>query len=82
MLGYIKNRGQNSNLTGWWQVYGDEAEAARLFSRFRKCREDVYKRQSQYCVTVCRTTDGAILFEFDCGKDLNLACLLYTSRCV
>ncbi len=28
---------------------------------------------SQYCVTVCRTTDGAILFEFDCGKDLNLA---------
>lgn len=28
---------------------------------------------SQFCVTVCRTTDGAILFEFDCGKDLNLA---------
>ena len=28
---------------------------------------------SQYCVTVCRTTDGTILFEFDCGKDLNLA---------
>ena len=28
---------------------------------------------SQYCVTVCRTTDGTILFEFDCGRDQNLA---------
>ena len=34
---------------------------------------------SQYCVTVCRTTDGAILFEFDCGKDLNLAVSPQTS---
>lgn len=28
---------------------------------------------SQYCVTVCRTTDGTILFEFDCGRDQSLA---------
>ena len=28
---------------------------------------------SQYCVTVCRTTDGKILFEFDCGKENSLA---------
>ncbi len=34
---------------------------------------------SQYCVTVCRTTDGTILFEFDCGKDLNLAVSPQTS---
>lgn len=34
---------------------------------------------SQFCVTVCRTTDGAILFEFDCGKDLNLAVSPQTS---
>lgn len=57
VLGYIKNRGQNSKLTGWWQVYGDEAEAARLFSRFRKCR-DVYSRlwsegRSVQQLTVC-----------------------------
>lgn len=34
---------------------------------------------SQFCVTVCRTTDGTILFEFDCGKDLNLAVSPQTS---
>lgn len=38
VLGYITNRGRNSKLTGCWQVYGDAAEAARQFARFRKCR--------------------------------------------
>lgn len=57
VLGYIKNRGQNSKLTGWWQVYGDAAEAERQFRRFRKCR-DVYSRlwsegRSLRQLTVC-----------------------------
>lgn len=43
VLGYIKNRGRNSKLTGWWQVYGDEQSAARQFERFRRCR-DIYSR--------------------------------------
>ena len=43
VLGYITNRGRNSKLTGCWQVYGDAAEAARQFARFRKCR-DLYAR--------------------------------------
>ena len=43
VLGYIKNRGRNSKLTGWWQVYGDEQSAARQFERFRRCR-DIYTR--------------------------------------
>lgn len=57
VMGFIRNRGQNSKLTGWWQVYGD-AEAAELtFARFRKCR-DVYARlwsagRSVQQLTVC-----------------------------
>lgn len=55
VLGYIKNRGQNSKLCGWWQVYGDAAEAERRFARFRKCR-DVYARLWQRGKTVQQLT--------------------------
>ena len=43
VLGYIQNRGKNSKLTGFWQVYGDEADAARKFSLYRRCSA-VYRR--------------------------------------
>lgn len=44
VLGFIRNRGQKSKLTGCWQVYGDEESAAIQFARFRKCRE-IYLKQ-------------------------------------
>lgn len=43
VLGYIQNRGRNSKCTGFWQVYGDEADAARKFSLYRRCSA-VYRR--------------------------------------
>lgn len=43
VIGFMENRGHNSKCTGYWKVYGDDAEAGRTFARFRKC-QDVYGR--------------------------------------
>lgn len=57
VLGYIRNKGRNSRLTGFWQVYGGADSAARLFERYRKCR-DAYaqlwsKGKTVQQLTVC-----------------------------
>jgi hypothetical protein len=43
VIGFIENEGQNSKCAGCWKAYRDEAEAMRLFDRYRKCG-DVYRR--------------------------------------
>ena len=37
--GFIENRARNFKCAGLWKVYGDEAAARELFSRFKKCTE-------------------------------------------
>ncbi len=41
VVGFIENQGQNSKCAGYWKVYRDEKEAAKMFQRFKKCK-DVY----------------------------------------
>ena len=41
--GFIQNRGKNCKCTGCWKVYGDSAQAEKLFAKYQKCRE-VYCR--------------------------------------
>ena len=41
--GFIENNGQNFLYSGYWKVYGDEAEAQSLFQKFDRCRE-AYRR--------------------------------------
>lgn len=35
--GFIENGAEGAKLTGYWKVYGDEAEARRLFAKYKKC---------------------------------------------
>ena len=58
VLGYIQNRGKNSKLTGFWQVYGDADEAARSFRRYRKCSE-LYRRLYDSARGLMQLTVGA-----------------------
>jgi len=37
--GFIKNKGKNYSLSGYWKVYGDTEYASAMFSTFKKCRE-------------------------------------------
>ena len=37
--GFIENHAKNYKFTGYWKVYGDEAEAKKLFDRYRKCTQ-------------------------------------------
>lgn len=41
--GFIKNKGNNFKLCGYWKVYNDEKYAKILFGRYTKCTE-VYTR--------------------------------------
>lgn len=43
VIGFIENAGQNFKCSGCWKVYCNECETARLFARYKKCR-DVYLR--------------------------------------
>jgi hypothetical protein len=38
--GFIENRGKNSKLSGYWKVYGDEANARKKFDEYRKAETD------------------------------------------
>lgn len=38
--GFIKNKGENYKLCGYWKVYGNKKEARRLFKRYNSCRKD------------------------------------------
>lgn len=43
VIGFIRNKGQNSKYVGCWKVYCDESEAVKKFARMKKCRE-IYTR--------------------------------------
>lgn len=36
--GFLKNKGKNCKLCGYWKVYSDEEQARKLFSSFTRCR--------------------------------------------
>lgn len=40
---FIRHGGRNCRMCGVWKVYSNEADAARTFSRYKKCK-DVYTR--------------------------------------
>ncbi|MDR3192892.1 MAG: DUF3793 family protein [Treponema sp.] len=39
VLGFVKHKGKNYKLCGYWKVYGDVEEAKQCFRQFDKCRE-------------------------------------------
>lgn len=41
VVGFIRNKGQNCKLCGYWKVYGDVNEAQHLFERFNVCRDEI-----------------------------------------
>ena len=56
VCGFIRNHAQNYKFIGYWKVYGDEENARRTFSRYKKCTDS-------YCRSLkagCRLTDLAV----------------------
>ena len=57
VIGFIENAGRNCKCNGYWKVYSDECEAARLFAKFRHCK-NIYaklfdsRKRSIYQLTV------------------------------
>ena len=45
--GFIENQGENYVLCGYWKVYGNAAQARRLFALYDDAREDVSRRMKQ-----------------------------------
>lgn len=41
VMGFIKNKGQNCKLCGYWKVYGDADRAKSLFHQFNSCRDQL-----------------------------------------
>jgi hypothetical protein len=39
VLGFVKHKGKNYKLCGYWKVYGDVDQAKRCFRRYDECRE-------------------------------------------
>lgn len=58
VVGFIHNAGKNCKCAGCWKVYGDECEAVKIFSKFKKCR-DVYKRHWEQGKSVWQLTVSA-----------------------
>ena len=45
--GFISHKGKDSICTGYWKVYGNAAQARRLFALYDDAREDVSRRMKQ-----------------------------------
>lgn len=43
VIGFVRHRGRNYKLCGYWKVYGDAEQARHLFQRFTGCREALLK---------------------------------------
>jgi hypothetical protein len=41
VLGFVRHKGQNYKLRGYWKVYGDVERAKRCFQRYDACRERI-----------------------------------------
>jgi hypothetical protein len=51
VLGFVKHKGRNYKLCGYWKVYGDVEQAQKLFRQYDVCREcmkNMFTRRSQY----------------------------------
>lgn len=44
VMGFIKNKGQNCKFCGYWKVYGDEAQARKLFDAYSSARDEMVMR--------------------------------------
>ncbi len=44
--GFIKHKGQNCKLSGYWKVYANEAQTAALFKKYTRCREILCRHAS------------------------------------
>ena len=44
VIGFIRNAGQGSKLTGYWKVYGDVEAASKCFDSFRRVKRAVTDR--------------------------------------
>ena len=44
IIGFIENAGRNYKCVGCWKVYGDEEQAEKLFTKFKKC-QGIYRQQ-------------------------------------
>ena len=42
--GFIRYHAKKSKFHDYWKVYGDEAEARRLFAQFHSCTRDYFRR--------------------------------------
>ena len=45
--GFIENKADNYKCVGTWKVYGDEKQAKKKFTQFKKCTDIYYKQWSQ-----------------------------------
>jgi hypothetical protein len=60
VLGFVKHRGENYKLCGYWKVYGNVGRAKRCFRRYDKCRERLGALTGRFleparCAAVLRT---------------------------
>jgi hypothetical protein len=39
VIGFVRHKGRNYKLSGYWKVYGDVEQAKKCFRRFDTCRE-------------------------------------------
>lgn len=39
VVGFLRNKGKNFKCSGCWKVYDCEAEAMRLFEKFKRCKQ-------------------------------------------
>lgn len=47
VMGFIKNKGENFKLCGYWKVYGSEEKAKKMFSNYSKCRKFLCSRLNE-----------------------------------
>lgn len=51
VMGFIKNRGKNCCMCGYWKVYGNEYQARQTFEAYTRCR-NLYQQMLQSGVSV------------------------------
>ena len=47
VIGFIKNKGENYKLSGYWKVYSDTECAKRTFENYEKCRKFLCNKLNQ-----------------------------------
>lgn len=47
--GFMEHEGRHSKAVGCWKVYGDENNAAKTFTKYKKCRDVFVKKYESGC---------------------------------